>query len=107
MVETDRELLEAAAKAAGIEVVSDGKDFWIAQDGIAMRHWNPLAEDGAALRLAVRLNLHVLPTSPHSTAVVLHWAGERIFESHHTQSSDAATRRCIVRAAAEIGKAMP
>jgi len=87
---TDRELLELAAKAAGIEVHTiedaDGVVHW---DG-----WNPLADDGDALRLAVRLNL---------------W--EAVRDGYqHADSLDtdpqAATRRAIVRAAAEIGRSM-
>ena len=50
---TDRELLELAAKAAGIKTSlhKETDSLWI--DG--PRVWNPLTDDGDALRLAVKL----------------------------------------------------
>lgn len=55
------------------------------------RHWNPLVDDGDALRLAAKLYL---------------WEPIRL--AHREVSADveiyAATRRAIVRAAAAIGK---
>ena len=90
---TDRELLELAAKAAGIEgVISvDHKFIWTKN---ATERWNPLQDDGDALRLAVKLYL---------------WEPIRLAHRDITDAVDfyAATRRAIVRAAAEIGKAMP
>ena len=59
---TDRELLELAAKAAGIAL--DGEcphgGFWVWDDE-HLHHlpWNPLADDGDALRLAVKLDIQV------------------------------------------------
>ena len=44
---TDRELLELAAKAAGLEVVTPTM--------LAHGQWNPLADDGDAFRLAVAM----------------------------------------------------
>ena len=88
---TDRELLELAAKAAGIDVHTiedaDGVLHW---DG-----WNPLADDGDALRLAVKLNIDA---GKPGMRLRIDW---RSWEDPY-----AATRRAIVRAAAEIGKAM-
>ena len=88
---TDRELLELAAKAAGyVELQFDSKidgltdyEGWI---------WNPLTDDGDALWLAVKLKL----------------LGGNYFDSCQFETGDpyAATRRAIVRAAAEIGKGM-
>ena len=59
---TDRELLEKAAKAAGIEWygiagddTSDCLYFDIGPDDVV--EWNPLTNDGDALRLAVRLEI--------------------------------------------------
>ena len=46
---TDRELLEAAAKAAGYVHYHPGDGFY--------QTWNPLTDDGDALRLAVKLGL--------------------------------------------------
>lgn len=86
----DRKLLEAAARAAGITI--DPIDALHEPDEWAC--WNPLTDDGDALRLAVKLNfLH-------------HYKPQ--FESAMTQeilaSTDdyAATRRAIVRAAAAL-----
>lgn len=104
--ERDRVLLELAAKAAGIEIKTIvGDTFW-APDGIV---WNPLAEDGDALRLAVMLQ--ITPTQWGSgagggcTAETIEIDGE--FDEPYNRNNDdplAATRRAIVRAAAEIGK---
>lgn len=56
---SDRELLEAAAKAAGYACVwgvADGPLWWH-DDPDTARLWNPLTDDGDALRLAVKLFL--------------------------------------------------
>jgi len=110
---TDRELLELAAKAAGYgEVWSlDGypDTFYIGpryMGGDAQyRVWNPLIDDGDALRLAVKLQIDV----NHGDVIVV---AERVWPAEvgvaEPKQSDpyAATRRAIVRAAAEIGRAM-
>lgn len=87
---TDRELLELAAKAAGIEV-----SFWSMYGGLEGEVWNPLNDDGDALRLAVKLDIFATP-------VFFHY---RSLERFGRQDADdvTATRRAIVRAAAEIG----
>jgi hypothetical protein len=68
--------------------------------------WNPLTDDGDALRLAVKLNLVV---DTYSLCVCYHSADLEI-EEHYPQGvihdMYAATRRAIVRAAAEIGKSL-
>ena len=101
---TDRELLELAAKAAGIEgryaSLDEFPDWMTVHDGEGVYYtssqaWNPLNDDGAALRLAVELNLLVLH-DVHIAPVNI-WEGEDPY---------AATRRAIVRAAAEIGRGM-
>jgi hypothetical protein len=98
---TDRELLEAAAKAAGITVSFDRtRHDWA---------WNPLDDDGDALRLAVRLCVRVEP-SIHGCSVM--WRIDQGMRVETVLSSvlgadvRAATRRAIVRAAAEIEKEM-
>ena len=93
---TDRELLELAAKAAGHKVVrpADYCDGAVMLEGI-QEPWNPLEYDHDALRLAVKLNLLVLH-DVHIAPVNI-WEGEDPY---------AATRRAIVRAAAEIGRGM-
>lgn len=93
----DRELLELAAKAAGVE--SGGGYFWTA-DGQA---WHPLIDDGDAFRLAVKLNLCIMHTE-YGVGV-----SEPMGQTYLELAADdpiTATRRAIVRAAAEIGKGM-
>ncbi len=100
----DVDLLMLAAKAAGITI-----DFpcgmydpmLVVKDEFGnYRWWNPLTEDGDALRLAVKLALWV-----HIGRYDVSIEGTRIEEcSRHDMY--AATRRAIVRAAAEIGRQM-
>ncbi len=103
---TDRELLELAAKAAGIEI-PDGcefiaPDYWKHQDSNTHIIWDPLGNDGDALRLAVKLGLMVdcLSRSAMPLEQDIGWAQGGMADSY------AAARRAIVRAAAEIGKGM-
>jgi len=95
---TDQELLELAAKAAGRDPRTiDGHFEW--DSGRCLTPgWNPLTDDGDALRLAVKLNIPVYPyddeTSTGTVGVVAkNWG-----------SAEENTRRAIVRAAAEIGR---
>lgn len=109
---TDRKLLELAAKAGGFAGALDFVNtqqgrFWVSSYG----YWNPLADDGDALRLAVKLGLDVCIDTPHENEPHTHVIG---FLSEHTPEPFsaieyhgdpyAATRRAIVRAAAEIGR---
>lgn len=105
---TDRKLLELAAKAADIRVC------WHGEDNVPRHmdrteppriYWNPLADDGDALRLAVTLGLSLI-TEPFFVRV---YSIKDAFLAREEVLCDgfAATRRAIVRAAAEIGKAMP
>jgi len=110
---TDRELLELAAKAAG-----NGAEWYaslgmgVETGGVVPRLWNPLDNDADALRLAVKLDLEIYQgvnnelSCAHAGYAVLN----RILyciEVHEGSGKEAATRRAIVRAAAEIGRAMP
>lgn len=105
---TDRELLELAAKAAGIELNWHGtEDPWWPKTGEA---WNPLTEDGDALRLAVKLKLRARFCSVLNRAIVHEeFLSPHVWIEYGKDHSDAytATRRAIVRAAAEIGREMP
>jgi hypothetical protein len=120
-VPTDQELLELAAKAAGIklgryvECIDDYYSPWNGADAFELQdgeYWNPLTDDGDALRLAVTLDMHI---EKYDDNVEVHWYvsnvhGERngsTLETFKSLDKFAATRRAIVRAAAEIGKAMP
>ena len=106
----DRELLELAAKAAGYW----NKEFNCYEGPMEL---NPLTDDGAALRLAVKLRID-LHTTPINGDAVLVTAKHRMRSDllrlqNPTQSAElyqpdpcSATRRAIVRAAAEIGRQM-
>jgi len=83
----DRELLELAAKAAGISIKFHGGMPWLSS---GKRPWDPLTDDGDALRLVVKL----MEFEPYKSR------GKAPFISNDL----AATRRSIVVAAAEIGK---
>jgi hypothetical protein len=101
---SDRELLEAAAKAAGIEVVEEdaslGGAFWIWTESRSQDLWSPLTDDGDALRLAVKLGIVIEQGDGWSDAGG--WC--TVYHSDHKDDPYAATRRAIVRAAAEIGR---
>ncbi len=109
---SDRELLERAAKAAGYADAEyqHGGDWMQIRYGFdeavfserlhdecGNGYWNSLTDDGDALRLAVKRN--VLQCHMH-----LFW----MFYNKEIESgydNDAATRRAIVRAAAALSPA--
>jgi hypothetical protein len=116
---TDRELLELAAKAAGYEwtgyfgddeVECQYFDIGLGEEVVP---WNPLTDDGDALRLAVKCEMsldlfddlirvgYTLPDESLRPA-------DRTADVIESPKADpcAATRRAIVRAAAEIGRKM-
>jgi len=117
----DIELLEYAAKAAGYTTIQyqNLKDsslddrygvdeaIWNGED-----YWNPLTDDGDALRLAVKLSIDFYTGEDDGVAI---YAGYFDVKDNYRQkykvervSNDpySATRRAIVRCAAEIGKGM-
>lgn len=104
---TDIELLELAALAAGYRAVRfEGSGMLL--HGI-QDHWNPLTDDGDALRLAVQMEMDVCqqiqtndPATP-AGCVVVSPGGHTCFQANGTDAQ-AATRRAIVRAAAEVGR---
>lgn len=100
---TDRELLEVAAKAAGIGACPCRMKHCHKWYGVNGQPWNPLDDDGDALRLAVRLGLEV---DIGSTVAIAFKRKSQQYEEQADRNSDiyAATRRAIVRAAAEIGR---
>jgi hypothetical protein len=106
---TDRKLLEAAYAAyrpgeSYIRLVNDaGSDYW-----------NPLTDDGDALRLAVKCGISVLQ---FPACIGTGWPQNGLparligFDPPYEDISSgqaklAATRRAITRAAAAIGKEM-
>ena len=110
----DKELLELAAKACG-------QEYWITRLGsrtAITEHlhyqggngetevWNPLTNDGDALRVAVKLNLSVC-VEFDQTYICAHGAETKPLNwVNHDCNPYEATRRAIVQAAAEIGKQM-
>lgn len=120
-VETDRELLEFAAKAAGYVIDEHARNgsawawvypFGAKPDGdgdYPIFKWNPLHDDGDALRLAAKLKIDIewQATNPFPEPRVE--AYQRNDEGSYFCSDEHEDnyRRAIVRAAAEIGRAMP
>lgn len=102
---TDRELLEMAAKAARYQYAKHGG--YIVVDGIP-GNWNPLEDDGDALRLAAKLKIDIewQATNPFPEPRVE--AYQRNDEGAYfcADEHEDDYRRAIVRAAAAIGKAM-
>jgi hypothetical protein len=98
---TDKELVELAAKAAGYDVKPHGNSRYSPDLLFTLKgkNWNPLTDDGDALRLAVKLRL-----TPHIDGNLTDCEDCTVA---HLDDPYAATRRAITRAAAEIGKAMP
>ena len=122
---TNQEMMELAAKAAGMNLTycpiwgcmakelqdSEGKYF------DAKTCWDPLTNDGDALRLAVKLRIDVytLPINAEAVTVTAkrRMRSDLLRQPNPTSSTEelardpyAATRRAIVRAAAEIGRNM-
>lgn len=111
-VETDRELLEFAAKAYGVRVKWEEVHgcYWVELgQGLPHEPWAPHEDDGQALRLAVKLRMSIYPPEGEGDGVAISTPdvdGEWIIEEC-TNDVYAAIRRAIFRTAAEIGRAMP
>ena len=110
-MKSDRELLELAARAAGIVGVwhERGQCIHVTDcEGMSDIWWRPHEDDGDALRLAVKLRI-VVDVTPWA-ADAHHWRDNRSddYGIRHSEYDDpyAATRRAIVRAAAAIGEGM-
>jgi hypothetical protein len=88
---TDRELLEKSVKAIGMGYVPE-------------HAWNPLTDDGDALRLAHSLKTPVSIDISAGLTIVSGWYFD--VSEDHGDDSQAATRRAIVRAAAAIGESL-
>jgi hypothetical protein len=103
---SDRDLLQLAAKAAGIqgEWSERGNCIVIASPGMSWEHWRPLDDDGDALRLAVKLAIEISPCPEHDS-VFCEPKGDPDSIITTEALDDYGTRRAIVRAAAEIGRA--
>lgn len=111
----DHELLEMAAKAAGIKSDDQGqfikKDMNTLYDGpqTVRISWNPLTDDGDALRLAVKLAIDFYEgedVGPATYAGYFVGASQKFAIVQHSDDPYAATRRAILLAAAAIGAAL-
>lgn len=112
----DRELLELAAKAAGTPInwtsrPMKDRDGYIYHQVFAQREaytgeWNPLADDGAALRLAYKLSIDLAFDVVDGSPTAYRDRRHNMVSCQESAEEDGmnATRRAIVRAAAEIGK---
>ena len=113
---TDCEMLEAAAMAAGYvvdEMRSDGGAWCYPLgeqpdddgDHPGLFVWNPLTDDGDALRLSVKLGISM--TQEQALGLIYCDVVETRIAADEEYGADpyAATRRAIVRAAAEVGRA--
>lgn len=121
---SDRELLALAAKAAGFGD-PEGNFIWTESEyprgsktnGALWNYigwcdtaqlWNPLTDDGDALRLAVSLGFIVdIDTEEHYTEIEFtsNYEDKSASEGHGFDATEA-TRRAITIAAAKIGKEM-
>lgn len=102
---SDRELLEKAAKAAGLDVVWDDglqEHALYDEEGVLIGGWDPINYDGDALRLAVKLEIS-LEFAAKATWVKLRDEVGTLTLGNIPHNNDpcAATRRAIVLAAAE------
>jgi hypothetical protein len=118
---TDRELLEEAANAAGLTSTDDMRILWLAKQAEQGRElsrldvaaciashggdfgWNPLTDDGDALRLAVKLRLELGFGVPGRVYAFKRGGFKEEAGEPIEPDENAATRRVIVRAAAAIG----
>lgn len=109
---SDRELLELAAKAAGIE--GEWNENYGKSGMIMLRNpatyrlgFDPLTNDGDALRLAVKLNIHIRLWQYAVEAEDNDGRSTGMIHARECSGDmEATTRRAIVRAAAAIGEAM-
>lgn len=110
----DRELLELAAKAAGLSVSWGelAERFFLSEDSLTP--WNPLTDDGDALRLACVLGLTIeCDFHDSDTCTAYQTRGDIVADEQAGMVGEvigepdfAATRRAITRAAAAIGQAI-
>ncbi len=105
---TERELLELAAKACGINTsrclqYADGAFDWTEKVG----RWNPLSDDGDCARMEAKLGIDVYWHQQYVKA----WADKTgsipadYFD--HNGDKNAARRAASVAVAAKIGRSMP
>ena len=103
---TDRELLEFAAKAAGLRLqwrdMFGGYERVFRAPLLDGKFWNPLTDDGDALRLVKVRNMTLIGNLSRGGWSV----GAIMDDEFRWLAFDEDCNRAIVRAAAEIGKGM-
>ena len=114
---TDRELLKLAAKAAGVagcfrekypEDGYQGYSCGIGKLSQITKLWNPLTDDGDALRLKVKLGIVIDRSEVKPACWAYYDFRDAWYEAmvEHGDDAYAATRLAITMVAAEIGKEM-
>jgi hypothetical protein len=110
----DKELLELAAKAAGYEGTVEEYSSGYVEMSLSNHFnrqgsnvWKPLTDDGDALRLAVDTGIDVLQAPAFKECHAQFYLSGFVLAQHTVEAwgecKHKATRRAIVRAAAEIG----
>lgn len=106
---SDLELMELVAKAAGLHEFTQINGRYAVRTRYTglqdWSPWNPLDDDGDALRLAVKLAMYVALDNAAREVVACAAEGS-VVKERCGDDPYAATRRAIVRAAAEIGRQM-
>ncbi len=114
----DRELLELAARAAGIKYKWEKEGYAYGDVGIVpegwRRCWNPLNDNddvvelSIALRISIEHNVLILANGGYGITAWIELPDGEIIEHDELYGNDpaAATRRAIVIVAAKLGRNM-
>lgn len=99
----DRELLEMAAKAAGLnyKVTEDHVRLLVRGSDNLQRPWDPLSDDGDAFRLALKLQIKI-EYVPEMDSVMCSLPGS-MGATSVAAIGDVELRYAIVQAAAQLG----
>ena len=106
---TDHELLKLSAKAMGFELeYRRGSDaFYYGDPESGREQWNPLSDEGQAIRIAVQLQLSILWfTNLQYVIVERRGFGENIGWTDDTDRGGALCQAITV-VAAQIGSTLP
>lgn len=116
---SEHELLYLAARAVGYDVYQEGNTWWwhnkYDSDG-TQAQWNPLSDDGDALRLMCDLKISVfyglddrykINQKSFGCVTAGQVIAEAILPEREKGFTYENTRIVIVRYAAELGKAIP